>query len=140
MHICMNLEEKLLSRLAAMKDNRGEISALVRASGVDQGSISRALKPREKKPQDIGLSKVSQILDAMGARVIFPDEIPSAAPVSQPVSTECQNCEVLKEEIKRLTFKIEGMVELASAQAAAQSKAEVDQRPPLQALAKGQSS
>jgi phage repressor protein C with HTH and peptisase S24 domain len=80
MHQRMNLEEKLLSRLQALGDQR-QINALAEKSGVEQSSINRAIpKPDGGKGQNLGLDKTSKILEAMGATVTFPDEIEAAPP------------------------------------------------------------
>lgn len=68
MQIGMNLEEQLLSRLSDLADRR-KISALAEKSGVEQSSLSRL-----KAGRNLGLTSVSKILDAMGARVVFPDQ------------------------------------------------------------------
>lgn len=70
MHMCMKLEQELTQRLTAIKDKRG-LSKLAERAGLDQGNLSRALG---KENQKLGLDKVSKLLDAMGARVVFPDQ------------------------------------------------------------------
>lgn len=70
MQICMNLEQELMRRLGEIKEARG-LRKLAEAAGVDQGNMSRALG---EKRQMLGLDKVSRLLDAMGAKVTFPDQ------------------------------------------------------------------
>lgn len=64
----MNLENELIARLADLAEKR-KISALAEKSGVEQSSLSRV-----KAGRNLGLSSVSRLLEAMGARVIFPDQ------------------------------------------------------------------
>lgn len=72
MHICMNLEEKLLGKLQQLASER-KLSELAEKSGVDQSNISRALG---KTKQKLGLDKVSKLLDAMGVDILFPEDKP----------------------------------------------------------------
>lgn len=64
----MELERELTSRLARLAAKR-EISALAEKAGVDQSVIARA-----KDGSDPRLSSVSKLLDAMGAKIVFPDQ------------------------------------------------------------------
>jgi predicted XRE-type DNA-binding protein len=66
----MELEEKLMARLREISDQR-QIAAFAQKCGVSQANLSRAVGV---KAQQLGLDKVSKILSAMGALVIFPDE------------------------------------------------------------------
>lgn len=68
MQMSMNLEKELTDRLASLAENR-KISALAEKAGIEQSSLSRV-----KAGRNLGLASVSKILDAMGARVIFPDQ------------------------------------------------------------------
>lgn len=72
MRICMNLEQELISRLEALREER-KISKIAEAAGIDQSNLSRILG---EKKQKLGLDKVSRLLDAMGAEIIFPDQRP----------------------------------------------------------------
>jgi hypothetical protein len=68
MQIGMNLERELLSRLEKIAGRR-KMSALAVKAGLDQSILSRA-----KDGKNLYLENVSKILDAMGARVVFPDQ------------------------------------------------------------------
>lgn len=70
MRICMGLEQKLLDRLKQLSKER-KLSELADKAGIDQSNLSRALG---KTKQKLGLDKVSAILEAMGAEILFPEE------------------------------------------------------------------
>lgn len=69
MHISMNFEQEFRRRLEEVKDDR-KLSQLAEQSGVEQSRLSRTIA----KKQQLGLDKVSKILDALGAVVLFPDQ------------------------------------------------------------------
>ncbi len=66
----MNLETKLLKKLECLKRER-QLAALARKTGISPANFTRALG---EEKQSLGLSKVSLILDALGAEIVFPDE------------------------------------------------------------------
>lgn len=70
MHICMKLEEKLYDKLQELSDQR-RITELANRAGIPQSTLSRAITSR----QNIGLDKVSKLLEVLGAEVSFPDEV-----------------------------------------------------------------
>lgn len=68
MHTSMSFEQEFMSRLKTLAKER-KISSLAEKAGVEQSNLSRALN----KDRKLGIDKVSQLLEAMGAMVIFPD-------------------------------------------------------------------
>ena len=76
MHIRMKLEQQFREKLEEIKSNR-KLTELAEISGVEQSRLSRTLT----KNQQLGLDKVSKVLDAMGAKVVFPDQRPEDDPV-----------------------------------------------------------
>lgn len=82
MHICMNLERELLDRLERIHAER-KTSELAERSGVEQSNISRAIS--KTKRQKLGLDKVSKLLEAMGAIIRFPDQMPIVPPTKDVV-------------------------------------------------------
>lgn len=73
MHMSMNLEKEFKRRLEEFRDAR-KLTKLAELSGVEQTRLSKAISKDPKKQQQLGLDKVSKVLDALGARVIFPDQ------------------------------------------------------------------
>jgi phage repressor protein C with HTH and peptisase S24 domain len=65
----MNLERQLIDHLKRLSDER-EISELAERAGVDQSNIARAKDGK----QNLGLDKVSKLLDALGVTISFPGE------------------------------------------------------------------
>lgn len=65
----MNLKTQLIERLGKLASDR-EISDLAERSGVEQSSISRTKAGK----QNLGLDKVSLLLEALGAQIAFPDD------------------------------------------------------------------
>ncbi|CAK7067464.1 MAG: hypothetical protein DELT_01710 [Desulfovibrio sp.] len=74
MRIRMNFEQEFRKRLEAFKESR-KLNELAERSGVEQSRLSRTLSQN----QQLGLDKVSRLLEAMGARVVFPDHGAEAA-------------------------------------------------------------
>lgn len=70
MHICMKLDEILYTKLQELAEQR-RITELANRSDIPQSTLSRAISSR----QNIGLDKVSRLLEALGAEVTFPDEV-----------------------------------------------------------------
>jgi phage repressor protein C with HTH and peptisase S24 domain len=65
----MSLQEELYSRLASLSERR-KIVEIAERAGIQQSSLARARHGR----QNLGLDAVSRLLDAMGARVVFPEQ------------------------------------------------------------------
>jgi SOS-response transcriptional repressor LexA len=74
MRMNMNFEKRLLAQLREMSEKK-QISAFATEHGLEQSTLSRALRG-----QNIGLDKVSKILDALDVKVVFPGD--NAAKVS----------------------------------------------------------
>jgi phage repressor protein C with HTH and peptisase S24 domain len=68
MHMSMTLEKELTARLRNLAGKR-KVSALAGQAGLDQSIIAKV-----KDGSDPRLSSVSKLLEAMGARVVFPDQ------------------------------------------------------------------
>jgi phage repressor protein C with HTH and peptisase S24 domain len=65
----MTLESELLERLNGLAKRR-KIVAIAEKSGIEQSNLARAKDGK----QNLGLDAVSRLLDAMGARVVFPEQ------------------------------------------------------------------
>ncbi len=66
----MNFEKKILSKLEQLKEDR-QLAALSRRTGISPANFTRALGNAK---QSLGLDKVSLVLEALGAEVVFPGE------------------------------------------------------------------
>lgn len=66
----MSFEQEFLQHLREYAEGK-RMSQLAEQAGVDQSSLSRAIG---EKAQKLGLDKVSKVLDALGAYVVFPGE------------------------------------------------------------------
>jgi len=78
----MSLKAQLLEHLGKLANER-EISDLAERSGVEQSSISRAKAGK----QNLGLDKVSLLLEALGAQITFPDEAEESPPTIRRMGT-----------------------------------------------------
>lgn len=128
----MGIEEKIKALLLMVVDRHGGNKSAA-ASSLNANTVTFWSWVEGRR----GLNKaLCDVIDRAGGVLLLPGE---------GTATDCHRCQNLEKEIDtlnaeigRLKAKNEAYLEAISAQAAAQSKAEVDQRPPLQALAKGQ--
>lgn len=87
MQVCMTLEKQLKEKLIAVREARG-LSKLAEIAGIEQANLSRALG---KHPQQLGLDKVSKLLEALGAVVTFPGDPVIHEPVTPIVEDRRQH-------------------------------------------------